>query len=136
VLGLLEQGDITFNRVWPAVVDDMRRAGAASDPRPIPVTVEFFKAGERWEPGITVVARPPRPGPATDDLPGPSNRLGFRFFADDSDVWGTVRYQKECFDAATIQRLIADLEVLLAAVDRDAALRLSQLPVPGPTGEA
>ena len=136
VLGLFEHVDVTLDKIWRVVMDDRRLQGAA-EPTPVPVTVSFFRAtGERWVPGSSVVARPPEPGPTTDDLPGPTNRLGFRFYADDSLLWGTVRYQPDSFDASTIERFVADLHRLLAAVGRAPALRLSQLPVPGPPAEA
>ncbi len=44
-------------------------------------------------------------------------------------LWIECSYKKALFDAETIQRLLAHLEVLLKAVAADPATRLSQLPV-------
>jgi len=125
MLGLLENHHLPVVEV----IEMLAAAGTDLDLQRVPVAFHFFHAAERWEPGTTVVARPPAGDGPADDPDAAAKPLDFRFYDDGHRLWCRLGYHAGCFEPGVIDVLIGDLRRLLEAVATDPLLRLSDLPV-------
>ncbi|MGA6168322.1 non-ribosomal peptide synthase/polyketide synthase [Amycolatopsis magusensis] len=123
VLDAFAHGDVSFDRVVEEVQPDR-------DPARTPlvqavVVLQTPLVRPREAAGLRV---------GEFDLPRPSARfeLVIEFWPREDGLRVTVEYATALFDAATIQRLTASLEVLLAAIATDPARPVGDLPLVAP----
>jgi len=125
MLGLLENHHLPI----VTVIDMLATRGTNLELSSVPVAFHFFHASERWEPGVTVVARPPEGNGPLDSEDEAAKPLDFQFFDDGRHTWGRLGCHADCFEPGMIDTLLADLHRLLEAVSEDPLIRLSDLPV-------
>ncbi len=129
-LGLVENQDVPFRKIRDEVMPDFARHRGPQPPFALlPVELQYFRAShDHWAPGSGVVERP---GAVAGDgelyFRGQLHPLSVNLLDDGSQLWGQVSYKPDFYDGATIDRLAAGLEQVLAAAAKDPSAPVSQL---------
>ena len=112
VLGMFENQDIPFMRVRRALLPDFPTGGPALVAA-LPTELQYFHTSGQHE----LFFR------------GQLHPLSLTLLDDGHRITAEWSYKLDYYDPATIDRLAADLDLVLAAVGADPSLRVSQLPI-------